>query len=104
MKIRGKGNDELSVLRLLKKDTEQASARQSSQSSGAVSGDRVDLSRSGSLLEALQREDQQESRADKVKRIKQLIESGQYNPPAEDVARAVGEEIIMTIATAGEDN
>jgi flagellar biosynthesis anti-sigma factor FlgM len=45
-----------------------------------------------------------DERSEKVKRLKDLIRSGQYNPKSEDVARAVSEELSIEIllGSAGE--
>jgi len=62
--------------------------------------DRVDVGLAQYISQELNVVDMEKKRREKVEELKRLVQSGQYNPKSEDVARAVGEDIVMEIMTA----
>ena len=62
--------------------------------------DRVDVGLAQLISQELNVVDMEKKRRERVEELKRLVQNGQYNPKSEDVARAVGEEIVMEIMSA----
>jgi anti-sigma28 factor (negative regulator of flagellin synthesis) len=107
--MRIKGRSEIEQEAVLSKRIEKGVTEGSSrpgaakvdQSRGALGGaDRVDVGLAQYINQEMNVVDMEKKRRERVEELKRLVQNGQYNPKSEDVARAVGEEIVMEIMTA----
>lgn len=62
-----------------------------------TSEDTVDVGVAKYIQATLDPEKLAAERKEKLERIKKAVQSGEYNPPAEAVALAVGQDIVMEI-------
>jgi len=105
MKIRGRGEleqDTVTISRAGRVEAEQVRKdppATPSRSAGEV--DRVDLSLSRYISQEFNLEEIEQKRRARIEELKELIAKGEYNPRAEDVARAVTEEITLGVLTEG---
>ncbi|MCB0354702.1 MAG: flagellar biosynthesis anti-sigma factor FlgM [Bdellovibrionales bacterium] len=77
----------------------QAAARKKAQSEYG-SGDTVHLSLGRAIQSELNPELLLQERAERVAELKKLVNSGQYHRSSEDVAAAVGQELLYEISSA----
>lgn len=107
MKIRGKDNNDLSQDAVkVQKQLNEGVARKGNEVAqtarhvglGTLKGeDTVDISLAQAIHQQLDLGDVEATRRQKVENLKKLVQSGQYNPPTEEVAKAVGEDIVFEI-------
>ena len=106
MKIRGTGSDAAQDAAVVQRQqtASQQEARRSLATNlgnlalGKVSGeDKISVSLGHAIQEQIDSLAFDPKRRDRVNELKQLVQSGQYNPPIPEVARAVGEDIVFEI-------
>lgn len=111
MKIRGKENE---AAQSAVQDAVKVQRQQQTESEGVkrnlgrnlgqlalgnVSEDKVSVSLGRAIQEHIDSLEFDGSRRQRVEELKKLVQSGQYKPPTEEVARAVGEDIVFEILT-----
>ena len=91
---------------LLKRSTREA--RQAREHSAQRSNERaasVDIPVARAIQQELDPEKIEQERREKVERLKKLIAAGEYDPPRDKVAQAVGENIVLEIlSNRGDDD
>lgn len=107
--MRIKGRNEIEPDALLNRRIDKGVTEGSNRPAGAAVGqggselgrtDRVNLGIAQYISQELNVVDMQAKRRERVEELKRLVQNGEYKPKSEDVARAVGEEIVMEIMTA----
>lgn len=61
----------------------------------------VDIGLARAINEQLDAEKLEEERQEKVERLKAAIKKGEYDPPVDKVANAVGREVVLEILSHG---
>ncbi|MBX7144135.1 MAG: flagellar biosynthesis anti-sigma factor FlgM [Oligoflexia bacterium] len=92
-------SDSLAVQQQAGRKTKKVSAEQIAQAVSAGE-DTVDVGVAKYIQAALDPEKLAAERKEKLERLKKAVQSGEYNPPAEAVAMAVGQDIVMEIFDA----
>lgn len=107
MRIKGRSEIEQDALlnKRIDKGVTEGSSRPGAAKVGQAGGeasrtDRVDVGLAQFISQELNVVDMQTKRRERVEELKRLVQSGEYKPKSEDVARAVGEDIVMEIMTA----
>lgn len=77
--------------------TAQQKANSNSDTAAAKLLDTVDVSMSQLISTELDPTKMAAERREKIERLKKLIESGEYNPPASAIAAAVGQDIVFEV-------
>jgi anti-sigma28 factor (negative regulator of flagellin synthesis) len=77
---------------------EQAEQQRAEESKTAPEG-KVKLGLARAIHHELNPEEIQAERKEKIAALKEAIRSGSYNPPASEIAQAIGEEISFEILT-----
>jgi anti-sigma28 factor (negative regulator of flagellin synthesis) len=107
MKIgrRDDGQDAVTITRRTETDPSAANKTEAREKPGVRHAyafghgetDKVNLRLKDTIEAALQSGDDTAIRRKRIEELKKLVQSGQYNPPVEDVARKLGEEITFEI-------
>lgn len=107
MRIKGRSEIEQDALlnKRIDKGVTEGSNRPGAAKVGQAGGevgrtDRVDVGLAQFISQELNVVDMQTKRRERVEELKRLVQNGEYKPKSEDVARAVGEDIVMEIMTA----
>lgn len=79
----------------------RVSKRESAQESALL--DRINLDISKNIQRALDPEEISLERKEKIAKLKELIESGQYKPSSEAIAQSVSQELVQEIYFADSD-
>jgi anti-sigma28 factor (negative regulator of flagellin synthesis) len=110
MKVRGKDNELAQEAVKIQKQQAEGVATRRSEAEGnpgrAVglarrSEDTVNVSLGKAISEQLNQIEAKKN--ERFEEIKRLVQSGQYNPPINEVAQAVGEDIVFEILTASNE-
>lgn len=111
MKVPGSEAKDAIVARVQEARAEKAAAREAAEKRGSPSadaavagaeGDKVEFSSLGALLKSeLNPSRMAEERRAKIEALKAQIKNGTYQPPIENVAQAVGEELSLEVLLSG---
>jgi flagellar biosynthesis anti-sigma factor FlgM len=112
MKVPGSEAKDAIIARVTEARAEKAAARDAAEKRGGLAtelaasdagaGDRVEFSSLGAILKSeLNPSKMADERRAKIEALKAQIKNGTYQPPLENVAQAVGEEISLEVLLSG---
>ena len=113
MKVPGSEAKDAIIARVTEARADKAAARDAAQKKGGLAtelaasdagagGDRVEFSSLGAILKSeLNPSKMADERRAKIEALKAQIKNGTYQPPLENVAQAVGEEISLEVLLSG---
>lgn len=97
MKVDGSKKAALVKELLQKREEERANKADGRDQANTLQGDRVQFGIGRELAAQLSPSKLAEERAEKIERLRKQIQDGSYRVPSHELARAVGEEITMSI-------
>lgn len=112
MKVPGSEAKDAIIARVTEARAEKAAARDAAEKRGGLAtelaasdagaADRVEFSSLGAILKSeLNPSKMADERRAKIEALKAQIKNGTYQPPLENVAQAVGEEISLEVLLSG---
>lgn len=110
MKIRGKSNDAHTEALIIQQSHQAATGSANSGKAKGLKGllrggeDTVDIGLGAAINQTLDPAHLESERRKKIEDLKKQIQAGQYNPSSQDIAQAVGEEIVLEILSQGEES